>query len=226
MRPTSSRGHASRARQLLAVPPRRLPRARAAAGPTHARSRLRRRTLSRDLKALGTTSSASTARRRCSRRRARRPEIETHLADAASLPFDDDRSTRHRVHVAAGHRGLRRRDREAARVLEPGGRFCIAIVHPLNSAGLFDGAKPTARSRSRARTSTVTTTPTRSRGTGSSSRSSARTARCRRTRRRSGRRPAHRALREPAVPDHAMRQPRSRRWQRLPLFLHLRAVKR
>jgi SAM-dependent methyltransferase len=26
---------------------------------------------------------------------------------------------------------------EAARVLEPGGRLCLAIVHPLNSAGSF-----------------------------------------------------------------------------------------
>ena len=28
---------------------------------------------------------------------------------------------------------------EAARVLEPGGRLCLAIVHPLNSAGTFEG---------------------------------------------------------------------------------------
>ena len=27
--------------------------------------------------------------------------------------------------------------REAARILEPGGRFCVAIVHPINSAGGF-----------------------------------------------------------------------------------------
>ena len=33
-------------------------------------------------------------------------------------------------------------------------------------------------------------------------------------------------LREPAVPDQVVREPPSRRWQRLPLFLHLRAVKR
>ena len=32
---------------------------------------------------------------------------------------------------------------EAARVLEPGGRFCFAIVHPINSAGAF--AEPSAR---------------------------------------------------------------------------------
>src|SRR2546430_13662665 len=32
---------------------------------------------------------------------------------------------------------------EAGRVLEPGGRFCFAIVHPINSAGEF--AEPSAR---------------------------------------------------------------------------------
>jgi len=29
--------------------------------------------------------------------------------------------------------------REVARVLEPAGRFCLAIVHPMNSAGRFEG---------------------------------------------------------------------------------------
>ena len=28
---------------------------------------------------------------------------------------------------------------EAARVLKPGARFCLAIVHPINSAGTFAG---------------------------------------------------------------------------------------
>ena len=32
-------------------------------------------------------------------------------------------------------------------------------------------------------------------------------------------------LREPAVPEAAIVAPRSRRWQRVPLFLHARAVK-
>jgi hypothetical protein len=34
------------------------------------------------------------------------------------------------------------------------------------------------------------------------------------------------ALREPRIPDHANVLDRSRRWQRLPLFLHLRARRR
>lgn len=32
-------------------------------------------------------------------------------------------------------------------------------------------------------------------------------------------------LREPAVPDEALRSRRDRRWQRLPMFLHIRAVR-
>jgi SAM-dependent methyltransferase len=32
--------------------------------------------------------------------------------------------------------------REAARVLEPGGRFCIAITHPINTAGEFETSEP------------------------------------------------------------------------------------
>ena len=32
-------------------------------------------------------------------------------------------------------------------------------------------------------------------------------------------------LAEPPVPEHAIEHERSRRWQRMPLFLHMRAVK-
>ena len=32
-------------------------------------------------------------------------------------------------------------------------------------------------------------------------------------------------LAEPSVPEHAIEHERSRRWQRMPLFLHMRAVK-
>ena len=33
-------------------------------------------------------------------------------------------------------------------------------------------------------------------------------------------------LREPAVPEHAVQSERDRRWQRIPLFLHIRAARR
>ena len=77
------------------------------------------------------------------------PEMELHLADAADLPFPDasfglvvafmslqDVDDLDRRHVA-----------QAARVLAPGGRLCLAIVHPLSSAGSFaEPARPTRRS--------------------------------------------------------------------------------
>src|SRR5262249_55618375 len=34
--------------------------------------------------------------------------------------------------------------REIGRVLGPGGRLCLAIVHPVNSAGAFQGPDPDA----------------------------------------------------------------------------------
>jgi hypothetical protein len=35
--------------------------------------------------------------------------------------------------------GMEEAIREASRVVRPGGHLCIAIVHPMNSAGSFDG---------------------------------------------------------------------------------------
>src|SRR6266536_1184869 len=35
--------------------------------------------------------------------------------------------------------------REAARVLESGGRYCIALTHALNTAGAFESEEPDAR---------------------------------------------------------------------------------
>jgi SAM-dependent methyltransferase len=156
------------------------------------------------------------------------PEIETRLGDAASLPFGDGSfdlvvafMSLQDIEDFEGAIG------EAARVLEPEGRFCMAIVHPLNSAGLFE--ERTADS------------PFRIEGSYLDSHFYADELV------RSGREitfvSAHRPLqayteaianagllierlREPAVPDHAVRESPSRRWQRLPLFLHIRAVKR
>ena len=62
---------------------------------------------------------------------------EVHLADAAALPLDDGA-----VDLVVAYMSLHDMDdvagalREAARVLEPGGRLCAAIVHPLSSAHL------------------------------------------------------------------------------------------
>jgi SAM-dependent methyltransferase len=73
--------------------------------------------------------------------RAAAPEMELHLANAAALPFDDAS-----FDLAVSFMCLHDIDdlagtvREMARVLEPGGQLCLAIVHPLNSAGRFDEA--------------------------------------------------------------------------------------
>jgi SAM-dependent methyltransferase len=115
---------------------------------------------------------------------------------------------------------------EAARVLRRGGRMCIAIVHPINSSGVFAGddadsafviegsyLQPSryvdelAREGLEVRFASVHrpleafTEALTSAGF------------------------VIERLREPAVPDHAIAYEHSRRWQRLPLFLHLRALK-
>jgi SAM-dependent methyltransferase len=115
---------------------------------------------------------------------------------------------------------------EAARVLEPGGRFCFAIVHPFGSAGQFEGDEADS--------------PFVVRG------SYLDRFRWRDELDRDGLRvtfeSAHRPigwyfaalesagllverLRETDIPDEALKQPRSSRWQRMPIFLHVRAVK-
>ena len=114
--------------------------------------------------------------------------------------------------------------REAARILAPDGRLCLAIVHPVNSAGQFalkspdspfviasDYLHPFPYSDAIARDGLEMTF-------------------------HSLHRPLEsyflaleeagflvEALREPAVPEHAVSSQADRRWQRLPLFLHLRA---
>jgi SAM-dependent methyltransferase len=115
---------------------------------------------------------------------------------------------------------------ETARVLEPGGRLCLAIVHPLNSAGRFEGDEPDSAFLMEGsyldlgfREDDVV---------------------------RDGLEVvflyAHRPLQfyvdaittagllidrlaEPGVPESAIESSRSRRWQRMPLFLHVRAIK-
>lgn len=114
--------------------------------------------------------------------------------------------------------------REAARVTEPGGCVCLAVVHPLNSAGLFtsrDADAPFVIEGSYLESSYYTDAADRD-GLAMSFVS------------------VHRplqayvtaltdhgllldALRETDFPDEGEEQ--SHRWQRVPLFLHLRARK-
>ncbi|HSY20495.1 MAG TPA: class I SAM-dependent methyltransferase [Polyangiaceae bacterium] len=153
------------------------------------------------------------------------PPLDAHVADAASLPLPDacaDLVVSHMVlHDVDDLDGAAR---EIARVLEPSGRLCLAIVHPLNSAGRFEGSAPDA--------------PFRIEGSYLGSFDYAFHAE------RHGlsmvfhsrHRPleayfaafaaaglAVLTLREPAVPDAAATKPEARRWQRVPLFLHMLA---
>jgi SAM-dependent methyltransferase len=68
------------------------------------------------------------------------PEGEYVLASGSELPFEDGFAD-----LVIAFMSLQDMDdadgavAEAWRVLEPGGRLCIALVHPINSAGTFDG---------------------------------------------------------------------------------------
>jgi len=115
---------------------------------------------------------------------------------------------------------------EAARVLAPGGRLCLAIVHPLNSAGRFRGdsaespfvIEDSYLDRSYyaddlARDGLEMTFVSAHRPLQAYTEALAEAGLL------------IERLREPALPANAVSVPRSLRWQRVPLFLQLRALK-
>jgi SAM-dependent methyltransferase len=154
-------------------------------------------------------------------------DLEIQLADAADLPFDDAS-----FDLVVAFMSLQDMNdmegaiADAARVLEPGGSFCLAVVHPLASAGRFAGEDASSPfviegsylerswySDSLARDGLAMTFV-------------------------SERRPIQSyvealadaglvvdRLRETDVPESGIVRSRSRRWQRVPLFLHMRAQK-
>jgi SAM-dependent methyltransferase len=73
------------------------------------------------------------------------PELDVRETDATELPLEDGEAD-----LVVSFMSLMNTDdldvavREAARVLGPDGRYCIAIVHPLNTAGAFVSREPDA----------------------------------------------------------------------------------
>jgi SAM-dependent methyltransferase len=177
--------------------------------------------LARDLKRLGhRVVAVDAAPSMVAYAREADPEGEYVLASAAELPFEDGSAD-----LVVAFMSLQDMDdadgamREAWRVLEPGGRFCVALVHPINSAGKFESAEADARfeisdsyrDRRRyvetAEREGLTMTFT------------------------SDHRPLEGWLRpvfQAGFVLDAVREvyaPEEPRWQRIPLFLHVRAVK-
>ena len=154
-------------------------------------------------------------------------EIETRLADAASLPFADGEFDCVVAFMSLQDvEDLTGTAKEIARVLLRGGRACIAVVHPLSSSGTFENDQadsPFVISGSYLASSYYVDDVARD-GLEVSFVS------------------AHRPLeaytealteaglllervREIGIPDNAVVDAHDRRWQRVPLFLHVRALK-
>jgi SAM-dependent methyltransferase len=155
------------------------------------------------------------------------PAIEVYVTDAAALPFAagtfDLVVAFMSLHDVTD---LPEAVREVARVLERGGRLCLAIVHPLNSAGKFESEDPASPFTIRGSYLEPFGYADEIERDGLHMRFE------------SEHRPLAayfdalqqagllvEALREPPVPDNAIRYPQNRHWQRLPLFLHVRALR-
>jgi SAM-dependent methyltransferase len=102
--------------------------------------------LPRDLKARGySTIGVDASATLIDHARKADPSGDYRLADAAALPFGDGS-----IPLVTAFMSLQDTDdmpgavREAARVLTPGGLLCLAIVHPINSAGCFETREPDA----------------------------------------------------------------------------------
>jgi SAM-dependent methyltransferase len=73
------------------------------------------------------------------------PHGEFLLADAADLPFPDASfELAVAYNVLMDVQDMPGAVREAARVLRPGGRFCLCVTHPLADAGKFETQEPDA----------------------------------------------------------------------------------
>jgi SAM-dependent methyltransferase len=153
------------------------------------------------------------------------PSMDVRLADAAALPLEDAS-----VDLAVAFMSLHDIDamqsavREIARVLEPHGRLCLAIVHPINSSGRFETSEadsPFIIKGDYLRTFNYSESIERD-GLSMTFHSQHRPLEIY-FRALEDASLVVEALREPSVPDYAATTGAGRRWQRLPLFLHLRA---
>ncbi len=156
------------------------------------------------------------------------PDGRYLVADAAALPFPDAAFDL----VVAYNSLMDVSDmpaavRETARVLQPDGRLCICVTHPLNDAGRFSGEQPDA-------VFTISGSYLKQRSFNEQfERDSLRITfhgRCYPLR------DYARALEDAGLLIERLREPAAsaqavaasaayRRWQRLPMFLHLRAMK-
>jgi SAM-dependent methyltransferase len=153
--------------------------------------------------------------------------IDFVRADAAALPLADACAD-----LAIAFMSLQDVDgmpaaiREIARVVRPGGWFCMAIVHPLNSAGRFAGLAPDAPFVIQGSYLDQFTYSDMVERDGLSMTF------------HSAHRPLQsyfqaleaagfliEMLREPSVPEAIITRESSRRWLRVPLFLHLRCLR-
>jgi SAM-dependent methyltransferase len=184
--------------------------------------------LSRDLKAIGhDVVAVDLSPSMVAAAKAADPDLEVHLADAADLPFDAGSFDLVVAFMSLQDvDDMERSVAEAARLLQPGGRISLAVVHPFNSAGRFDGDEAEAPfvvadsylerfrySDNLVRDGLEITFVSEHRPIQAYVDALADSGLL------------VERLRETGVPDSAIVRPRSRRWQRLPLFLHIRAVK-
>jgi SAM-dependent methyltransferase len=150
------------------------------------------------------------------------------VADAAELPFPDGA-----FDLVVAYMTLHDIDRmaqamaEIGRVLEPGGRLCMAIVHPLSSAGSFrdrEADAPFVISGSYLEPAPVTMVVDRG-GIRMTFHSEHRPLEAySRALEAAGLRIE--AIREVGSPSEVVaRDPAQQRWRRVPLFLHIRAVR-
>jgi SAM-dependent methyltransferase len=185
--------------------------------------------LSRFLRSLGHRVAGADASPTMVRLAAGHPDHEPAVvADAAALPFGDAA-----FDLVVAYMCLHDMDQmpqavaEAARVLERGGRLCASIPHPVNSAGVFqgrDGDAPFLIEGSYLDAAPADWVAERG-GIQLTFHSEHRPIEAY-SRALEAAGLLTEAIRETRAPDAVVAgNPGQRRWQRIPLFLHVRAVK-